>query len=113
MVIATLYSIHCYSGVCGWPLPSVSAFSPVYSNFYNSQFPGLLSYNEAIIEVETLSIEDLASRLTLTADAASVRPLLLPDTSITLMDPSDVASRPILPMDTRRPRDDSDSNDSC
>ncbi|KAF3616887.1 hypothetical protein FXO38_34285, partial [Capsicum annuum] len=64
-------------------------------------------------QVETLSIEDLASRLTLTADAASVRPLLLPDTSITLMDPSDVASRPILPMDTRRPRDDSDSNDSC
>lgn len=37
-------------------------------------------------QVETLSREDLASRLTLTADAASVGPLLLTDSFITIMD---------------------------
>ena len=37
-------------------------------------------------QVETLSREDLASRLTLTADAAAVGPLLLTDTFITIMD---------------------------
>ena len=33
-----------------------------------------------------LSKEDLASRLTLTVDDASIGPLLLPDSSITVMD---------------------------
>uniref|UniRef100_M0ZXH6 Maspardin n=1 Tax=Solanum tuberosum TaxID=4113 RepID=M0ZXH6_SOLTU len=46
------------------------------------------------MQVETLSREDLASRLTLTADAASVGPLLLPDSSITLMDTNDYCATP-------------------
>ena len=36
--------------------------------------------------METLSRDDLASRLTLTVESASVGPLLLPDASITIMD---------------------------
>lgn len=40
------------------------------------------------LQVETLSREDLASRLSLTVDAASVGPLLLSDSFITIMDVS-------------------------
>jgi hypothetical protein len=40
------------------------------------------------IQVETLSREDLASRLTLTVDAASVGSLLLADSFITIIDVS-------------------------
>lgn len=36
--------------------------------------------------METLSKDDLASRLTLTVDAASVGSLLLSDSSVTIMD---------------------------
>ncbi|KAI7985027.1 Alpha-mannosidase 2 [Camellia lanceoleosa] len=46
------------------------------------------SHYFAIIEqVETLSKDDLASRLTLTTDDASVGPLLLSDALITIIDP--------------------------
>lgn len=41
-----------------------------------------------LIQVETLSREDLASRLTLNVDAASVGSLLLSDSYITIMDVS-------------------------
>ncbi|KAL4579164.1 hypothetical protein LXL04_015301 [Taraxacum kok-saghyz] len=41
---------------------------------------------DTINMVETLSREDLASRLTLTSDAASVGHLLLSNTLITIMD---------------------------
>ncbi|XP_057976529.1 uncharacterized protein LOC131163794 isoform X2 [Malania oleifera] len=44
------------------------------------------SVDFVVSQVETLSREDLASRLTLTVDAASVGPLLLSDSLITLMD---------------------------
>lgn len=41
------------------------------------------------VQVETLSREDLASRLTLNVDAASIGTLLVSDSSITVMDVSD------------------------
>ncbi|XP_057510423.1 uncharacterized protein LOC130792852 isoform X2 [Actinidia eriantha] len=44
--------------------------------------------------VETLSKDDLASRLTLTADAASVGPVLLSDSFITIMDTNDYCATP-------------------
>ncbi|RVW50691.1 hypothetical protein CK203_073333 [Vitis vinifera] len=44
------------------------------------------SVDFVVSQVETLSREDLASRLTLTVDAASIGPLLLSDSFITLMD---------------------------
>ncbi|PKI59551.1 hypothetical protein CRG98_020079, partial [Punica granatum] len=44
--------------------------------------------------VETLSREDLAARLTLTADAASIGPLLLSDSFITIMDTNDYCAIP-------------------
>ncbi|KAL6573152.1 hypothetical protein OROMI_012768 [Orobanche minor] len=47
------------------------------------------SVDFVVAQVETLSRDDLASRLTLTSDAASVGPLLLSDSSITLMDTND------------------------
>lgn len=40
----------------------------------------------AILQVETLSKDDLASRLTLTVDAASIGTLMLSDSHITIMD---------------------------
>ena len=40
------------------------------------------------MQVETLSKDDLASRLTLTVDAASVGALVLSDSLITIMDVS-------------------------
>lgn len=40
------------------------------------------------MQVETLSKDDLASRLSLTVDSASVGPLRLSDTFITIMDVS-------------------------
>lgn len=40
------------------------------------------------MQVESLSKDDLASRLTLTADVALVGPILIPDSSITIMDVS-------------------------
>ncbi|CAN4077895.1 unnamed protein product [Withania somnifera] len=52
------------------------------------------SVDFVVSQVETLSREDLASRLTLTTDAASVGPLLLPDFSITLMDTNDYCATP-------------------
>lgn len=53
------------------------------------------SVDFVVSQVETLEREDLASRLTLTADAASVGPLLLPDSSITLMDTNDYCATPL------------------
>ncbi|KAH9721472.1 Maspardin [Citrus sinensis] len=47
------------------------------------------SVDFVVCQVETLSREDLASRLTLTADAASVGNLLLSDSHITIMDLSE------------------------
>ncbi|XP_010276724.1 PREDICTED: maspardin [Nelumbo nucifera] len=47
-----------------------------------------------VSQVETLSREDLASRLTLTVDAASVGPLLLSDSFITIMDTNDYCAIP-------------------
>lgn len=47
------------------------------------------SVDFVVSQVESLSKDDLASRLSLTVDAASVGPLLLPDSSITIMDTSD------------------------
>ncbi|WRX17197.1 Alpha/beta hydrolase fold-1 - like 10 [Theobroma cacao] len=44
------------------------------------------SVDFVVSQVETLSREDLASRLTLTVDSASVGPLLLSDSFITIMD---------------------------
>ncbi|KAF8380442.1 hypothetical protein HHK36_027929 [Tetracentron sinense] len=44
------------------------------------------SVDFVVSQVETLSREDLASRLTLTVDAATVGPLLLSDSYITIMD---------------------------
>ncbi|XP_043718277.1 maspardin-like [Telopea speciosissima] len=52
------------------------------------------SVDFVVSQVETLSREDLASRLTLTADAASVEPLLLSDSFITLMDTNDCCATP-------------------
>lgn len=52
------------------------------------------SVDFVVSQVETLSREDLASRLTLTVDAASIGPLLLSDSFITLMDTNDYCSIP-------------------
>ncbi|KAL6182031.1 hypothetical protein ACLB2K_043454 [Fragaria x ananassa] len=52
------------------------------------------SVDFVVSQVETLSREDLASRLTLTADAASVGPLLLTDSFITIMDTNDYSAIP-------------------
>lgn len=47
-----------------------------------------------VAQVETLSREDLASRLTLTSVAASVGPLLLSDSFVTIMDTNDKCAIP-------------------
>ncbi|KAG7552873.1 Alpha/Beta hydrolase fold [Arabidopsis thaliana x Arabidopsis arenosa] len=52
------------------------------------------SVDFAVSQVETLSKDDLASRLTLTVDAASVGSLLLSDSSITIMDTNDYCAIP-------------------
>lgn len=52
------------------------------------------SVDFVVAQVETLSREDLASRLTLTSDSASVGPLLLPDSSITIIDTNDKCAIP-------------------
>ncbi|KAB2622522.1 maspardin [Pyrus ussuriensis x Pyrus communis] len=52
------------------------------------------SVDFVVSQVETLSREDLASRLTLTTDAASVGPLLLTDSFITIMDTNDYSGIP-------------------
>ncbi|KAK9103287.1 hypothetical protein Sjap_020541 [Stephania japonica] len=52
------------------------------------------SVDFVVSQVETLSREDLASRLTLTVDAASVGPLLLSDSFITIMDTNDYCATP-------------------
>ncbi|KAJ4957044.1 hypothetical protein NE237_013827 [Protea cynaroides] len=52
------------------------------------------SVDFVVSQVETLSKDDLASRLTLTADAASVGPLLLSDSFITIMDTNDYCATP-------------------
>ncbi|CAK9311051.1 unnamed protein product [Citrullus colocynthis] len=53
------------------------------------------SVDFVVSQVETLSKEDLASRLTLTVDDASIGPLLLPDSSITIMDTNDYCAVPL------------------
>ncbi|KAK1408322.1 hypothetical protein QVD17_39989 [Tagetes erecta] len=52
------------------------------------------SVDFVVAQVETLSREDLASRLTLTSDAASVGPLMLSDSSITIIDTNDKCAIP-------------------
>ncbi|XP_025014390.1 maspardin isoform X2 [Ricinus communis] len=52
------------------------------------------SVDFVVSQVETLSREDLASRLTLNVDAASVGPLLLSDSYITIMDTNDYCAIP-------------------
>ncbi|KAG5056862.1 hypothetical protein AAZX31_05G050400 [Glycine max] len=52
------------------------------------------SVDFVVSQVETLSREDLASRLSLTTDAASVGPLLLSDSFITIMDTNDYCAIP-------------------
>lgn len=52
------------------------------------------SVDFVVSQVETLSKDDLASRLTLTVDAASVEPLLISDSFITIMDTSDYSAIP-------------------
>ncbi|XP_043698456.1 maspardin isoform X3 [Telopea speciosissima] len=52
------------------------------------------SVDFVVSQVETISREDLASRLSLTADAASVGPLLLSDSFITIMDTNDYCATP-------------------
>ncbi|KAK2664778.1 hypothetical protein Ddye_003352 [Dipteronia dyeriana] len=52
------------------------------------------SVDFVVSQVETLSREDLASRLTLTADAAAVGSLLLSDSNITIMDTNDYCATP-------------------
>ncbi|XP_021901729.1 maspardin isoform X1 [Carica papaya] len=52
------------------------------------------SVDFVVSQVETLSREDLASRLSLTVDAASVGPLLLSDSFITIMDTNDYCAIP-------------------
>ncbi|XP_022157234.1 maspardin [Momordica charantia] len=53
------------------------------------------SVDFVVSQVEMLSKEDLASRLSLTVDDASVGPLLLPDSSITIMDTNDYCAVPL------------------
>lgn len=62
------------------------------------------SVDFVVSQVETLSKDDLASRLTLTAGAASVGPLLLPDSSITIMDTNDYCATPQQLKDQVRER---------
>ncbi|GKU95466.1 hypothetical protein SLEP1_g8823 [Rubroshorea leprosula] len=52
------------------------------------------SVDFVVSQVETLSREDLASRLSLTVDAASVGSLLLSDSFITIMDTNDYCAIP-------------------
>ncbi|GAB4857014.1 hypothetical protein Ancab_014926 [Ancistrocladus abbreviatus] len=52
------------------------------------------SVDFVVSQVETLSREDLASRLTLTVDSATVGPLLLSDAFITIMDTNDYCAIP-------------------
>ncbi|KAJ9555303.1 hypothetical protein OSB04_009917 [Centaurea solstitialis] len=52
------------------------------------------SVDFVVAQVETLSREDLASRLTLSSDAASVGPLMLSDSLITIMDTNDKCAIP-------------------
>ncbi|KAF5460805.1 hypothetical protein F2P56_020646 [Juglans regia] len=52
------------------------------------------SVDFVVSQVETLSKDVLASRLTLTVDAASVGPLLLSDSFITIMDTNDYCAIP-------------------
>ncbi|KAI3918270.1 hypothetical protein MKX01_041590 [Papaver californicum] len=52
------------------------------------------SVDFVVSQVETLSREDLASRLTLTSGAASIGPLLLSDSFITIMDTNDYCAIP-------------------
>ncbi|XP_071919350.1 uncharacterized protein [Coffea arabica] len=52
------------------------------------------SVDFVVSQVETLSKDDLASRLTLTVDAASVGALVLSDSLITIMDTSDYCAIP-------------------
>ncbi|XWS61914.1 hypothetical protein CRYUN_Cryun07bG0165400 [Craigia yunnanensis] len=52
------------------------------------------SVDFVVSQVETLSRDDLASRLTLTVDSASVEPLLLSDSFITIMDTNDYSAIP-------------------
>ncbi|XP_022737954.1 maspardin-like isoform X2 [Durio zibethinus] len=52
------------------------------------------SVDFVVSQVETLSRDDLASRLTLTVDRASVEPLLLSDSFITIMDTNDYSAIP-------------------
>lgn len=50
------------------------------------------------MQVETLSKDDLASRLSLTVDSASVGPLRLSDSFITVMDVSNTVNFVCLAM---------------
>ncbi|KEH31674.1 putative maspardin, alpha/Beta hydrolase [Medicago truncatula] len=52
------------------------------------------SVDFVVSQVETLSREDLASRMSLTTDDASVEPLLLSDSFITIMDTNDYCAIP-------------------
>ncbi|KAE8727016.1 putative leucine rich repeat receptor kinase [Hibiscus syriacus] len=52
------------------------------------------SVDFVVSQVETLSRDDLASRLTLTVDNAAVKPLLISDSFITIMDTNDYSSIP-------------------
>ncbi|PWA52117.1 Maspardin [Artemisia annua] len=52
------------------------------------------SVDFVVAQVETLSREDLASRLTLTSDAALVGPLMLSDSLITIVDTNDKCAIP-------------------
>ncbi|KAH9606700.1 hypothetical protein KSS87_003645 [Heliosperma pusillum] len=52
------------------------------------------SVDFVVSQVDALSRDDLASRLTLTVESASVAPLLLPDGSITIMDTNDYCAIP-------------------
>ncbi|KAE8722198.1 Alpha/beta-Hydrolases superfamily protein isoform 2 [Hibiscus syriacus] len=53
------------------------------------------SVDFVVSQVETLSRDDLASRLTLTVDNAAVKPLLISDSYITIMDTNDYSSIPL------------------
>ncbi|KAI3687466.1 hypothetical protein L1987_81163 [Smallanthus sonchifolius] len=52
------------------------------------------SVDFVVAQVETLSREDLASRLTLTSNAASIGPLMLSDSLITIIDTNDKCAIP-------------------
>ncbi|KAF6152550.1 hypothetical protein GIB67_012997 [Kingdonia uniflora] len=52
------------------------------------------SVDFVVSQVETLSKDDLAARLTLTADVASIGPLLLSDSCITIIDTNDYCAIP-------------------